>query len=922
MRAAFGADLAASTIDTVVLDTAHIRIAIAGGLARVDSALLKGSGATALVNGTFGLASNAHGELQYSIRVDSLKTLARYLPPADTGSVPPRPRLVAERLAQARRDSAARADSTMVARAATGLPPLPRLQVDTPQAVRRDSLAGSVYAAGTIVGWVHELELRGRLAAQNIIARGSSVRRARMEYSGTRRLAAGPIVAVGADMDSVSAGGFALDSVNVRMAYGSPNGKAAILLVQDSGRTYTAGGDFTLHTGHNELHLRDLALRFDSTTWTAARPGAIRWGATGFEVNQLELTAGEGRRIAVNGRLPSDSGAGKLDLTIDNFEVGDIAALLQSDLPARGLVSLRTTIEGPTRAPLMRGAAGLVGGTWGGKPLADARLAFNYANERLDARLEAERSGRVPFAVATARVPINLALGTKAPRFPSGGLEVNIDADSLPLGLVPTFTSLVSDMSGLAVGSIRIRGTTKRPALVGAVGLTGGSVRFEPTGVFYHDVSAAIRMMRDTIVIDSIAGYAGGRIFVRGGLGIAKLTSPSFDVRLQADNARVLDNERGSVRASANVALRGPFDNARANGNVSVRSGVLYIPESNHKRVIGAGDPALVAVIDTALAGQAGLLVTESPLMANLQINVAANVQRDTWVRSRDANIEVFTPPGEDLRIRMNRRTGAIALEGALTTDRGEYTFLSKRFQVRQGTATFIGTAEPDPSLQITGEYEVRTPEREALAIRVLIGGTATQPRISLESDAQPPIPQSDLLSYLAFGRSSSSLLQLEGSSLSGSGGGTTVGGLAGASASLLGQRLAAVALDAFVEDFEGQATRQTGADVFNITPADISSETRNRGATGFLQGTQIEVGKYTDPRTFFALQTRLSMFASRREDRASPGFRIQRRTGKGFRVEASFEPRYLLKAPTLEINQRIAGTAVFGAFHIREWRF
>ena len=41
------------------------------------------------------------------------------------------------------------------------------------------------------------------------------------------------------------------------------------------------------------------------------------------------------------------------------------------------------------------------------------------------------------------------------------------------------------------------------------------------------------------------------------------------------------------------------------------------------------------------------------------------------------------------------------------------------------------------------------------------------RPKLTLQSDAQPPISQSDLLSYLAFGRSSSSLLQNEGSSAS-----------------------------------------------------------------------------------------------------------------------------------------------------------
>ena len=77
----------------------------------------------------------------------------------------------------------------------------------------------------------------------------------------------------------------------------------------------------------------------------------------------------------------------------------------------------------------------------------------------------------------------------------------------------------------------------------------------------------------------------------------------------------------------------------------------------------------------------------------------------------------------------------------------------------------------------------MRLAASQAINIRVQIGGTLSRPRIALDSDAQPPISQSDLLSYLAFGRTSSSLLQFEGSSLSGGGGANN---LAGAGAQLV----------------------------------------------------------------------------------------------------------------------------------------
>ena len=102
----------------------------------------------------------------------------------------------------------------------------------------------------------------------------------------------------------------------------------------------------------------------------------------------------------------------------------------------------------------------------------------------------------------------------------------------------------------------------------------------------------------------------------------------------------------------------------------------------------------------------------------------------------------------------------ARAHHGIIATERGEYTFLSKRFQMKRGSATFIGSPELNPTLQATAEYEIALAGREALNIRILIGGSVRAPQISLESDAQPPMSQTDLLSYLAFSKETASLLQ------------------------------------------------------------------------------------------------------------------------------------------------------------------
>jgi hypothetical protein len=109
--------------------------------------------------------------------------------------------------------------------------------------------------------------------------------------------------------------------------------------------------------------------------------------------------------------------------------------------------------------------------------------------------------------------------------------------------------------------------------------------------------------------------------------------------------------------------------------------------------------------------------------------------------------------------------------------------------------------------------------------------------------------------------------------------------------------------------EIEGDATRSLGADVFNITPADIP-EFGGEQLMNFFQSTRIEAGKYLNPYLFVALQVQ-----------QRPGARATYRTPKGWRYEATIEPRYLLEPPTLAI-QKVRSKTTFGAFVIREWRF
>ncbi len=908
MQAQLVADVAASTIDTVSIDRANVKLALANGIARIDTLSVDLPQGLVEAKGTIGLDTAHSGTLSYHVAIDSLSRFAGLIS-TDTSVVRPRPGILAQRIRKAKADSSRIARATEVERAVTGMP-LPRTVVDTPTAVRKNELSGSVRADGVATGSIRNFSAKGTASGSNIVARGNTVGSFTADYDWINGRTPQSQVRVNAQARSVRAAGFALDSVGANLTYRKPNGTVQLVVNQDNARTYSADAVFTLDKVRNALTLNTLKLQFDTSVWASTGPASLHWGQSGVDVEKLELRNGVNGRIYVNGFVPKEGNA-NLDIAVDNLNVADVVALTESGINATGLISLNIHATGTLDNPQFKGAFGATDLVYNGGTVPEVHGNVEYANQTLTGRAEAMREGKQPFLIAEGTVPINLAItGVTGSRFPGDRqIALNINTDSLPLMLVPQFGGYLANVRGRASGSFKVGGSLNRPQLSGQFAVHEGAARVVVAGINLTQVEASIRMLGDTVVIDSVAAYSKGRIVLTGGIGIGALSAPSFDLKLQTQNAQVLNNHRGELRVSANLGMTGPSKDAHVTGDVRIREGFLYIPPSENKNLVGQGDPAIFNVLDTAVMADREIFPTQSPLLANLRMDVTLRVDRDVFVRSLEANVEVYSDG--DLGVHVNRAKETLVLDGVLLSERGEYTFMTRRFNIKRGSATFINSTELNPTLQGTAEYVVKQPNREAINIQIVVGGTLHTPNISLTSDAQPPIPQSDLLSYLAFGQSSTSLVQLEGSGLTNGAGGSN---LVGAGAALASRQLAGIAIGVITDQAAGAAARSLGADVFTITPADVQTDVGN-----FLRGTQFEFGKYVKSHTFVAVSSPLDPKALVR-----PGIQVIHRFGglRGYRLETGVDTRYLLREPTLQRDQTVATTSAFGAFLIREWRF
>jgi translocation and assembly module TamB len=883
-----------------MFDSTQVAEAIVTGAARdarltIDTLRVRTPFAVATAEGTFGLLEGTSGTLNYDVEINTLSGLQRWIATGDTTLVQPRP-LVRQQLARRFRGDTIRTDTrddssiaAILTRRQDPRRPAAAPVELPPVALARDSLAGAARIRGTLRGGVERFTAEGRAAINHLIYNGYEVGRGNVVFTWADIGTPDAALSAEAGVDSVRVAGFAFDSTHAEGTYRAGAGDLTLDIFPGDTARYNVQARYALHTDHGEVHLQDVRLHMDSVTWRSARASTVRWQGGGFAIDSLDLRSGNGAgrgRIFVHGEVPDES-PGRIDIRVDSLQIGPWATLLQTEVPFDGIASLDAVIEGTRTAPRMRGSFALERHNYRMVPFPEIHSTFTYDDHRFrfEGDLRRAAAGGQPLATIRGEVPVDLSLAGGVPdrRLP-GPIVVDLEGDSIPLSPLGELVEEISIMTGEARGRIGIRGTWERIRGEGAVAINVPRLGLRTPGVSVTNLTGRLTMADDRLVIDSLIGYSEGPIRATGSILLANLEHPVLDLRVAANEARILDNQQGELVVSSQLRFQGPLDTLEVDGTLIVMHGLVRIPEPESFNLINTGDPALFAVTDSSTLRELEI-EPPSPIMKNADVNVRLEVRRGTWARSREANIEIFG----DLAIERATGDEEFTVTGSLHSDYGDYELYGRRFSVTRGTVRFTGPPT-NPVLQLLATHEVRQAGRAPFDIQVSIGGTLEQPKLSLESDAQPALNQSDLISFLAFGRSSSSLLQFDGSGLEG--GGLSGSSLAGNVAALATRQLGGVALGALFAELESDLSERTAADVLRIRPAELPSGLSLGDFETLARGTQIEVGKYLDRNTFFVGQFRTTF--------AVPGATLERRFGTQFRVRTSLETRYHPLPPSL----------------------
>ncbi len=681
--------------------------------------------------------------------------------------------------------------------------------------------------------------------------------------------------------DSIQARGLSFRSAEADLSYRRTGGRAELFLSRSDSEEYRARMGFRLDSLGAHVDLDELSLRFDSVRWQIDRPATFDWDDRGILVGDLTLRRPDvrGVRIDASGLLAS---TGPSDFRLDGrgLPLDRLARFAQrEDLEATGTVDLSLRVRGTASEPVMEGSllARDVHARGYGVDVMEGDLG--YVARRLTLDLRAMEDDRLVLAV-TGSVPADLALKLDVePSFPDDPLDLSVVADSIPASLFAGLIRDFSDVEGIVSGTFEVGGTLDSPAPRGSLVLTDAAWTVTPIGVRYEGVRGTLLLRPDGTVEVDASMRAGGTAVVGGTAVLEPLSNPTLDLQITFDDFRVVDRRDVLGDVSGDLTITGSYQRPLLQGTLEVQEGVLFLEEFQRAAtVVDLSDPRFFNVVDTTLlAARPILAASQNPFMQNLRMFVDLRVTRDTWLRSEDMNVEI----GGQLFVTYDRQSRDLVLVGELQAVRGSYTVASvRRFQVQEGTLEFVGIPGINPDLDIAAVARVRRTSRDPLDVRARVTGSLIDPRVELSSD-EAAIGESDLLSYLVFGRPTAQLASREAGRLQDVGE-ALLGDIAGAASSVFSGTVAA--------RLSALAAQQWGLDYFSI------NQLGEFGAGGHygLEQTQVEVGRYLGDDLFWVLVLQPGS-AFRSADLSQVfGARLEWTAPENYTVQAFWEDRFL----------------------------
>lgn len=478
------------------------------------------------------------------------------------------------------------------------------------------------------------------------------------------------------------------------------------------------------------------------------------WSENRLQISFLSLTQNKTLVLSGNGELPlrlSKNPAEMIPRTeplafsawSKNLDLGKLSRWGSADPLVSGQMNLALEASGSMEnlsATLEAKASGLQSPS--SKELAPATAAVSVGLKDHQLRLEGTITQRLmqPLRL-TGVLPLNLPQLLESGRpDPASPLDLRLQLPESSLAFVTTFVPALRTLRGTVQGDIRVGGSLQGPTFGGSVRSRIQTLRFRDASLPPIDATN-IRMdfANDRLRISDFSGVvAGGRFLVGGSVDLRALSKPVLDLTFGARNALVLQNDDLSVRVSSDLRVRGLWAAAAVSGTVGITRSRFY----RDIDILPIGLPGRPA---PQLPEQDFSVSFPKPPLRDWTFDVAVKTLDPFLIQSNLARGRVVV----DLKL---GGTGLRPwLDGAVEIEQLTAALPFSRLNISAGRMFFSAREPFVPQLSLEATSQIR--DRQ---VSVFINGPLTNPTAVFSS--QPPLPQTEIVSLLATGMTTSQL--------------------------------------------------------------------------------------------------------------------------------------------------------------------
>ncbi|MGZ4812589.1 MAG: translocation/assembly module TamB domain-containing protein, partial [Terriglobales bacterium] len=278
---------------------------------------------------------------------------------------------------------------------------------------------------------------------------------------------------------------------------------------------------------------------------------------------------------------------------------------------------------------------------------------------------------------------------------------------------------------GMMEFDINARGNMSRPVLFGRVKINKGSlanINF-PNGL--SDINGTIVFNQDRMQIQSLTAATGGGTLTLGGF-VTYANIPAFNLTMQGKDIRLRYPQGLGTVLDTDLRLSGTTSNSTLSGTATVtRFGMT---------------PQFDLALAIAKARQAPEAPNPKSPFNNMRLAVHVVSTPELQVTTSLARLT------GDVDLNIRGTASRPILLGRVNITEGQITLSGTNYQLERGDVTFNNPVRIEPLLDVEATTRVRDYD-------ITLGFHGPLDRMSTTYRSDPPLPTSDIIALLAFGR-------------------------------------------------------------------------------------------------------------------------------------------------------------------------